>query len=273
MTDWRRQAVDALRAGEPSVAVVVDQVRGSAPREAGTVMIVSRDKCFGTIGGGQLEHGAIATARDLLQNASASSIVRRIPLGSDCGQCCGGVVTLSFTRREAREATELENVLGRAPLDIVIFGAGHVGRALAQVLCPLDANVMVIDGREEQLALLPHGVGQPLLAVDPVAAIDLCPTGAAVVVMTHDHDLDLSLCSALLQRDHWRFLGLIGSRTKARRFRKKLLASGLSERTLESLTCPIGLPMIDGKHPGEIAISVAAQVLKASQSAVLEGVA
>ncbi|MEL6368891.1 MAG: XdhC family protein, partial [Pseudomonadota bacterium] len=69
------------------------------------------------------------------------------------------------------------------------------------------------------------------------------------------------------------FLGLIGSRTKARRFRKKLLASGLSERTLESLTCPIGLPMLDGKHPGEIAISVAAQVLKASQSAVLEGVA
>ncbi|MEM6818719.1 MAG: xanthine dehydrogenase accessory protein XdhC [Pseudomonadota bacterium] len=273
MTDWRRDAIDALRAGEPSVSVVVDQVRGSAPREAGTVMVVSKDRCFGTIGGGQLEHGAIATARDLLRNAATASMVRRIPLGSNCGQCCGGVVTLSFTRREAEDVAELEHTLGSASLNIVIFGAGHVGRALAQVLRPLDATIMVVDSREEQLALLPNGVAQPLLAVDPVAAVDLCPKGAAVIVMTHDHDLDLRLCSALLLQDHWRFVGLIGSRTKARRFRKKLLATGVSERTLEALVCPIGLPMLDGKHPGEIAISVAAQLLKVSQSAVLEGVA
>ncbi|MEL7310805.1 MAG: xanthine dehydrogenase accessory protein XdhC [Pseudomonadota bacterium] len=274
MRDWVSHARQAIQRGEQVISISIARVRGSAPRDVGTTMLVTQHRCIGTIGGGQLEFSAIDTARRWLQQTDkAASFERRVPLGSDCGQCCGGVVTLNYRRwTDSRlpEATEADpNPLA----DVVIFGAGHVGRALAQVLATLDTKVWVVDSRADQLALLTDGVAAPLLAANPLDAIAQCAHGAAVVVMTHDHDLDLALCEALLQRDDWCYLGLIGSRTKARRFDKKLRAAGISDADLSRLTCPIGLPGLTGKHPGEIAVAVTAEILQTARRQILKGVA
>ncbi|MEL7022986.1 MAG: xanthine dehydrogenase accessory protein XdhC [Pseudomonadota bacterium] len=275
MRDWVETAREIIASGQCVISISVSQVRGSAPREVGTTMLVSVDQVFGTIGGGRLEFSAIETAHRWLDQAEtdAHSFERRIPLGSGCGQCCGGVVTLNYQRWSAEHQPVATDAAGNQRLDVVIFGAGHVGRALAQVLNTLDANVLVVDSRPDQLALLPEGVAAPLLANRPVDAIPRCPDGASVVVMTHDHDLDLSLCEHLLQRCDWRYLGLIGSRTKARRFHKKLRAAGFSESDLSRLICPIGLPGLTGKHPGEIAVAVTAQILQTTRQHALQGVA
>lgn len=234
MPDWVTAARQAIEHGDAVVSITVLKVRGSAPRDAGTTMLVTHDQCIGTIGGGQLEYGAIATARRWLQQPTEASraFERRVPLGSGCGQCCGGVVTLSYRVWSESHLPQLSDADFTDMLDVVIFGAGHVGRALARVLSTLDANVLVIDSRSDQLALLPSDTASPLLASNPLDAAQQCPDGAAVLVMTHDHDLDLSLCERLLQRDDWRYLGLIGSQTKARRFGKKLRAAGLDRKSV-----------------------------------------
>src|SRR5690606_18290997 len=82
-----------------------------------------------------------------------------------------------------------------------------------------------------------------------------------VLVMTHDHPLDMAITAAALSRG-FPYVGLIGSATKRARFEKRFRELGLSERQIRSLVCPIGLPEIAGKEPAVIAASVAAQLLQ-----------
>jgi xanthine dehydrogenase accessory factor len=77
--------------------------------------------------------------------------------------------------------------------------------------------------------------------------------------MTHSHNLDFEIVREALERGSFAWLGLIGSDTKAARFRKRLAAAGLD---VTRLTCPIGIDGVDGKHPREIAVSVAAELLR-----------
>jgi xanthine dehydrogenase accessory factor len=142
-----------------------------------------------------------------------------------------------------------------------LFGAGHVGRALVPALHPLGFAITWIDGRAGQFpepAL--HGVKQLALAM-PELAVDDAPASAIFLVMTHSHPLDEAVCEAVLRRDDFAYLGLIGSETKRARFAKRLGQAGISAKKLEQLTCPIGLPGIDSKEPAAIAASVAADLL------------
>ena len=95
----------------------------------------------------------------------------------------------------------------------------------------------------------------------PELAVEEAAPGAFFLVMTHSHPLDEAICEAVLKRGDFAFLGLIGSATKAARFRKSLAKSGISEADLKRLTCPIGLPGLSGKDPARIAASVAADLL------------
>ncbi|MEE9452810.1 MAG: xanthine dehydrogenase accessory protein XdhC [Paracoccaceae bacterium] len=93
------------------VRIVVAQDKGSAPRGAGTAMLVSGDTQFGTIGGGALEHGAVAKARAML--AKDGVWLRRfdkVPLGPALGQCCGGAVSLLFERFGPDELRTLKSL-------------------------------------------------------------------------------------------------------------------------------------------------------------------
>ena len=146
---------------------------------------------------------------------------------------------------------------------VVLFGAGHVGQALTQVLTnAVPCRILWIDPRPRQFpAAVPDNVETRAIQ-DPVAQVGALPPGACCLVMTHSHELDQNLCEALLRRGDFAWLGLIGSATKHRRFMQRLKEKGLTQAQLARLTCPIGIPGIQSKQPGAIAVSVAAQLLQ-----------
>ena len=142
-----------------------------------------------------------------------------------------------------------------------LFGAGHVGRALAGALSPLPFRVQWVDSRSDAFpAELPGNV-RIHRHDDPVSLVPGIEAGASVLIMTHSHDIDFDLCAAMLGRDGEGFIGLIGSATKWARFAKRLREAGFDAATVGRITCPIGLPGIAGKEPAVIAAATAAQLL------------
>lgn len=253
LADWER-------AGTPFTLVTLLDAQGSTPRQAGTKMAVSAAQVLGTIGGGTLEFEAIALARRLLADRAARPVTRKWPLGPTLGQCCGGSVTVSF-----------EPILPPA-LSLAIFGAGHVARALVEVLGPLPHRIDWIDARAQEF---PDTLPAPVavhVTDRPAAEIAKLPAGCFVLVMTHDHALDLDLTAAALARPDLPYVGLIGSKTKRARFLKRLAAIGLGDAAATRLVCPIGLPDTGGKAPREIAIATAAQLLQIAGGAPVPAV-
>src|SRR5262249_37679820 len=122
----------------PCVLITVTEAKGFTPREAGTKMVVTSDKQFGTIGGGNLEFEAIAEARKLLANATSSAKSKDYPLGPALAQCCGGAVTVLLEPFASPRKT------------VLLFGAGHVGREVVKVLDGLPIRVKWVDERAEE---------------------------------------------------------------------------------------------------------------------------
>ena len=242
--DWLEALSELRRRGEAAVLITLLAARGSTPREAGVKMVVTADASFGTIGGGNLEYQSVRRARTLL--AAAGPVVAEFPLGPALGQCCGGHASVVF-----------EPV--RPPAwHIALYGAGHVGRALASLLGTLECRVTWIDARE---AAFPCGLPANTTATAELAPAKL-PAGTFVLVMTHDHALDFELVRQALPRADLPFVGVIGSDTKRARFVSRLAKAGVAGEAIGRLACPIGLPGIGGKAPAEIAISVAAQLMQ-----------
>lgn len=255
MNEWIGALAEHAAAGRAVVLVTLLRAAGSTPREPGAKMVVWLDGQAGTIGGGHLELRAVTVARELLANPRSgpersAPVVQELALGASLGQCCGGSTTLLF-----------EPVLPPA-WTVAVFGAGHVGKALVALLADLPCQVRWIDGREAEFpAALPRSVERVLEDVPADAVADL-PPATDVVVMTHDHRLDLPVVEAALRRGDLGYVGLIGSATKRAKFLARMAERGLGPEILARLTCPIGLPGIRGKLPAEIAISVAAQLLQ-----------
>jgi xanthine dehydrogenase accessory factor len=155
--------------------------------------------------------------------------------------------------------------VGQSARAVYLFGAGHVGRALALALGPLPFAVRWIDSRREAFpAYAPANVAL-IHAPAPTAELANAPDGALIVVMTHSHALDLEIVAEALRAERFAYVGLIGSATKRARFLSQMRAAGLSEKVLAQLVCPIGLPGIEGKDPAVIAASTAAQLLMAGE--------
>ena len=250
-----------LDAGQPTIDVLVSEVQGSAPREAGTHMLVTAQDVIGTIGGGHLEWAAIRHARAALTDLSASlPSICRYALGPSLGQCCGGVVHLKY--EALTEAAFSQWHCPPPQLHLQLHGAGHVGRAIAHILRDVDCRVQWIDERETEFPtsdLRPHI--QHLCSDIPMAEVASAPAGACYVVMTHSHDLDLNIVDTILRRGDARYVGLIGSSTKRARMLHRLMDRGHSPTVVDRLICPIGLPGIVGKSPPVLALSVVAQLL------------
>ena len=339
MNDWVGELQRLRRDGTAAVLVTVASIKGSAPREPGAKMIVTAGDADGTIGGGHLEHQAIAIARDLLARG-ADGALRRFPLGASLGQCCGGLVnllfdpvsttaewvdTLSTFRRDGTpcvlvtaahgathagklvvtsdcaigtlgagldmQATEIARELlangesvrlmqvgapdapalflfepqRAADFSIVLFGAGHVGRALVHVLAGMPCRVTWVDSRDDQFPRdLPANV-TVACADAPTSEVDAAAPGSYFLVMTHSHALDQELAEAILARSDFAYFGLIGSVSKRRAFEKRMKNRGVPPARFRHMTCPIGVPGISGKEPAAIAIAVAAEVLQARE--------
>ena len=294
MADWIVPAREALEQG-PTALVTILATEGSAPRGPGARMVVTRTGLAGTIGGGALEHQAEAQARTILAHPPGSWRVQDYPLGPLLGQCCGGRVrvlverlsevpeedgpyqvhlgeTLQRTRGEASHTS----LPARGPrpeagdsfiepdegdrLTVLMFGAGHVGKAIAARAEGLPLHLAWYDSRP--LAAETPGV---VLAGEEemVACAGSAGGDAAVVILTHDHGLDYRLTAAALGSPA-RFVGLIGSQTKRARFLSRLDKDGIDHARL---ACPIGVPGIKGKEPEVIAIATLAQLLMLGNSA------
>ena len=266
MSTLRTLATSWLFTSQPSIVIEVLEARGSVPRETGTRMLVSARDTAGTIGGGHLELKAIDRAREMLRTSELAPHREHYPLGPALGQCCGGAVTLGFASLDAE-------ALARWPIDaprfhLQLYGAGHVGRAIARALAPLNVIVDWIDEREEEFPqrFFEHGAAWPdhirKVCVDAVEAeVRTAPPGAYYLVLTHQHDLDLRISEAILARGDFGFFGLIGSATKRQRFIHRFEQRGIETSAIARMTCPIGLPGITGKEPEVIAASVVAQLL------------
>lgn len=144
--------------------------------------------------------------------------------------------------------------------NIAVFGAGHVGSAIVAVLATLDADVRWIDSRPGILPERTPGNVQTLSSAEPAREVAALPGNSFFFVLTHSHPLDYEICRAVLARDDFAYLGLIGSRSKRRRFEKRFAREGLPG--VDRMTCPIGIAGISGKKPAEIALAAVAQVLQ-----------
>lgn len=341
MNTWIEELARLSAADTHAVLVTVAATRGSTPRAPGARMIVCADACHGTIGGGQLELRAIASARQLIADGATAPVLVRFPLGASVGQCCGGVVQLAFEPIGAAQRTWIEAgralaaqgrpwgrlvclgsdarptrvfgdqaesapqsapeaVLGTpalaaharsllagsadgallvsgAPgggadgmldvslppeLQVVLFGAGHVGRALAEVFGRLPLRVRWVDPRADEFppAVAPN---IEVCCTDaPEAEVRAAPADAVFLVLTHSHALDFDLVRAILDRGDYRFCGLIGSLSKRASFENRLRARGYGEQAIARMNCPIGVRGLPGKEPAVIAVSIAAEVLQ-----------
>jgi xanthine dehydrogenase accessory factor len=237
-------AAAAVHAGQPSAWVSVIATSGSTPRGAGAHLWVSETgETVGTIGGGALEHTAIAAALDAIRLRQV--LRKRVDLAHDLGMCCGGQVELYIEPLDHREA-------------MILYGAGHVAHAVAPLACALDFRVTVVDAREEW-ATTDRFPGCTVHAVDPLAFVATEPDGPRVwrLIVTHDHALDQELGERLLPRP-CAWLGMIGSRAKIARFFQRWQAAGVDPTLFDRLSAPVGLDL-GAETPAEIAVAIAAE--------------
>jgi xanthine dehydrogenase accessory factor len=327
MHAWLTDLQQLLAHGDAVVLVTVARAEGSAPREAGTKMIVTREAARHTIGGGHLEWKAIETARQVLRDGMRTAHTRRLErfaLGPSLGQCCGGAVVLAFERLDvgdlgwvtslakriaAGQSTVRSVSFGPAPdavmlsdpepgvesadcllwdgagfddsaalltetiaprdFAVVLFGAGHVGAALARVLGTLPCHVRWVDARDAQFPP-PETLQVQNLTIDPNdapdEAVDQAASHTYFIVMTHDHQLDLALAERILRRGDFAFFGMIGSHTKRKQFEHRLAARGIDPAQIARMKCPLGVDGIVDKAPEVIAVSAAAQLLQAVEA-------
>lgn len=248
--------------GVPFVSVTLVEAIGSTPQDAGTKMLVDAvGLVFGTVGGGRVESQAIEFAQRMLSNKNepASHFVEW-NLQRDVGMTCGGVVKLFFEAYNHREWR------------IVLFGAGHVGQALVRCLLELECRVVCIDSREDWLARLPNqSKVTKRQSDDPPAETAAISEDDFVVLMTMGHRTDRPILQEIFRIGRRpAYLGVIGSEAKRKIMVRELVEAGIDPEAAEQFRCPIGL-RLGQNQPGEIAISVAAELIQVRDARLLTG--
>lgn len=243
---WLDAAVACTRTA--TAFALVSRIGGTA--EASAHLVVTADHAAGSLGEAGLDSAAIALARPRAQAAAAGAALCAVPGRGD--------------------DTLLVHVTVPCDFDVLVFGNGHVGRALVQVLGATSARIRWIDGREADFpAAVPGNV--EIVATDaPADELAAARPGAYVVVTTHSHALDYEVVAAALERPDWRYLGLIGSRAKRAQFERRWAARGGVPEAFARVTCPIGAGALAlrGKEPGVIAVAAAAEILVLRENGV-----
>lgn len=229
---WLRD-LSALH-GQREPAVIATRISRSKPAK----LIVTADEIFGAEGDEE-NAAVVARARRLLAEDPATT----------------------------REMQEFYEPIVAPDLNIAVFGAGHVGTAVVNALSDLDCNIRWIDSRPKMFRQVPANV-RAIDAPDPALEVLAMPANSFYLVMTHSHAVDFDICDRILRRRDTRYCGLIGSLSKRRRFEKRYRQQGMSQALIGQLICPIGVNGISGKKPAEIAVAVAAEILKLRERAV-----
>ncbi|KUK57873.1 MAG: hypothetical protein XD80_1169 [Synergistales bacterium 53_16] len=248
-----------LEEGKSGVLCTVVRAGGSTPRDLGACMWVRCDgSSEGTIGGGPTEKTVTEKALEMIKEGRQEPILHEaIFREKESGgqSVCGG------------EATILLEPLGFEP-EIVIFGAGHVGRALARLAAATGYKTTVWDDREEYAnpERIPWGRNIACPLEDAFKEGRLSLDGRSyVVVVTRGHVLDEEVVRKM-EGYPVAYLGVIGSRKKIAAVRQRLIESGVKEEFLDGIYQPVGLP-IGSETPEEIAVSVLAEIIAVRRGA------
>ena len=245
---------DLNLAGTSYAVVTIVKIDAHVPQEVGAKMIVTLDGLHaGTIGGGKIEAKGISLAVEQISIGSSSALMHRIDLNQDLGMVCGGVATLFI---------EYSNL---ASWTIAVYGAGHVGQALVNLLKTFSCQLVCVDTREEWLKKLPeHPRLKKILSSDMALIPMTLPKDTYHVIATQGHVFDLVVLREVLKMGTASYIGVIGSTVKARTIRATLMKEGFTEADTKLFYCPMGLP-IGNNTPAEIAVSIAAQILEKRQ--------
>jgi xanthine dehydrogenase accessory factor len=298
---WRQVTDFVTRHGAAALITVHDVKGSAPREAGARMVVRPDGAFHGTIGGGQLEFRMLDIAREMLRAGRGPARIVDQALGPDLGQCCGGRVKILIEIFDERDLEDLgplveaeaegglfevecrmeegrvkrdfssavgddrwtgwREIHGEARTPVLIFGAGHVGRALVLSLAPLPFAVRWLDDRDDAFPAYLPANAKAVRVRDPEAELAEARPGSLILVMTHDHPLDMAITAAALKRG-FPYVGLIGSATKRARFEKRFRELGLTEEAIRSLVCPIGLPGIANKDPAVIAASVTAQLLQ-----------
>lgn len=233
MPAWLRDLV-ALH-GQREAAVIATRISRSAPRK----FVVTADNVYG--------------AADEQANGRMLASARAV---------------LAAGTEARRDVQEFYEPIIAPDLNIAVFGAGHVGTAVVDALSVLDCNIRWVDSRRNIFRQVPTNV-RAVEAEEPALEVAAMPPDSFYLVMTHSHALDFDICDRILRRGDARYCGLIGSVSKRRRFEKRYRQQGMPDALLSGLVCPIGVEGISGKKPREIAVAVAAEVLRVRERKLL----
>jgi xanthine dehydrogenase accessory factor len=299
MSELLHTAALLAERGERAALATVIRTAGSTPRHAGAKMIVTPDGTIGTIGGGRIEHEVVAAARtsvapqrlsrhlvkDLAMCCGGEMEVWIEPLDAARGKALGEAFRRARARIPCALLTSLDparggkDVLPDAPAEailtedrfvepivpadrVVLFGAGHVAHALAPMAARVGFDVVVCD---EDAAYASAERFPDARVVDTLDPRDLADLGAGdhVVILTRDHAVDQAILERLLPRADLAYLGMIGSRGKLGRFRRRLDAKGIGdEAAWARLRSPVGLE-IGAETPEEIAVAIVGELIAA----------
>ena len=244
--EWVRVLGAWYDAGEDCVVVV------SANDEDDHRLLVRADGTWGSLGDEALDRDAIGIARAMLSGRNYAPQL------------------VSLERPGGNPESVLLHRLRPSDFEVVLFGAGHVGRALVQVLGTVHCRVTWVDSRTAEFPpTVPDNVvvrSNPQL----LSEVDRAHPGSYFLVMTHSHVIDFELVAAILRRGDFAYCGMIGSQTKRRTLEVGLSKHGIPQATLARFTCPIGVAGIQGKEPGTIAVAVAAQLIEVRETLSLK---
>jgi len=232
MPGWLRD-LGALH-GQHEAAIIATRISRSNPAK----LIVTATEIFGAEAE-QVESSLVTKARQLLADKPVTT----------------------------RDVQELFEPIVVSDLNIAVFGAGHVGSAVVRALSAIECNIRWIDSRRKMFRKVPSNV-RAIEASGPELEVAAMPADSFYLVMTHSHAMDFDICDRILRRRDARYCGLIGSRSKRRRFEKRYRQQGMSQSLIDQLICPIGVDGISGKKPAEIAVAAAAEILRVRERAV-----
>ncbi|MCB9094695.1 MAG: xanthine dehydrogenase accessory protein XdhC [Halobacteriovoraceae bacterium] len=232
--------------------VTLVNICGSAPQDLGAKMLVDeKGLLWGTVGGGKIENQCIEYAKEMLLSSNiAKNQTMTWNLQKEIGMTCGGEVSFLFEYFGKKQSW-----------NVVVFGAGHVAQELVRILCRLDCHIDIVDNREEWIAKIPAANNIETHLVDKLENYTKqLSSHSFIVCMSQGHATDVPVLSQVLLEDY-PYVGVIGSEIKGKAIKAELKEKGIQDFKLDSLICPLGLP-IGNNSPEEIALSIAAQLLQ-----------
>ncbi len=241
-----------LRKNLKTAMVIITEKTGSSPGVEGSMMLVYPDgETFGTVGGGTLEFNIIQSVLQKMELSENFRFEYDLSESGDISMICGG-----------KTSGYVKYYNNRKPL--VIFGAGHVGRALVKVVSELGFEITLVDERKEYLEDPMFENINTIHSSFEELSDEIQLDGAYIIIMTPSHSFDYEVLRAVVGSD-FEYLGMLGSQKKVKTIKDRLISEGVSREKVERLYMPVGLNVATGS-PEEIAISVAAELLAVKNS-------